>query len=74
MVDGQCCSDGMDDLVMRQSRRRHPGTYMFDLLRDLGLKPSGAFMPAQLPDDWEEELLDCRQLCHMRWVPTFDIC
>jgi hypothetical protein len=47
---------------------------MFDLLRDLGLKPSGAFMPAQLPDDWEEELLDCRQLCHMRWVPTFDIC
>jgi hypothetical protein len=70
---GECCPDGMHGLITRQARRRHPGTYMFDLLCDLGLKPSGAlFMPAFLPDDWEEELMDCRQLCHMSWVPTFD--
>ncbi len=65
MLDGSCFSDGMDDdLVMRQSRWRHPGSYMLDLLRDLGLKPYALFAPGGLP----AELRDCAQLCSRTWV------
>ncbi len=64
MLDGPCFSDEICDLVMRQSRRRHPGSYMLDLLRDLGLKPYALFAPAVLP----AELRDCAQLCSRTWV------
>jgi hypothetical protein len=67
--DGSCFSDGMDDDVgMRQARRLHPGSYMLDLLRDLGLKPTGINPALFGPVALAAELRDCRQLCPRMWV------
>jgi hypothetical protein len=67
--DGSCFSDGADDDVgMRQARRLHPRSYMLDLLRDLGLKPTGINPALFGPVALAAELRDCRQLCPRMWV------
>ena len=49
--------DPGDDVVVRRARRVHPGSYMIDLLRDLGLRPH-AFNPFNTPAagdlQWQE--------------------
>jgi hypothetical protein len=56
--DCSCFSYGLDDdLGMRQKRRRHPGSYMIDLLRDLGLQPTRQW-------EWAvEPLPTCLEAC-----------
>ena len=67
--EGSCFSDGMDDDVgMRQARRLHPGSYMLDLLRDLGLRPTGPNPALFGPVELTASLRDCRQLCPRTWV------
>jgi len=72
LCDCSCFSDGCDDdLGMRQSRRRYPGSYMIDLLRDLGMKPRDRPRQramCQLP----ASLANCKQLCVQVWCTARD--
>jgi hypothetical protein len=60
--------DMFNGVHMRQTRRKHPGAYMLDLLHDLGLKLTASnpalFTPVTLP----AEVFDCGQLCSLMWV------
>jgi len=72
IVDCSCFSDGMDDdQGMRQSRRNYPGSYMVDLLRRLGLRPTGnnpaLFGYINLP----AELGPSMQLCPRLWYDVY---
>jgi len=70
-VEGSCFSDGMDDDEFeRRSRHNHPGSYMLELLRKLGLAPTGNNLPDFLFGhlNLPAELHSCMSLCPRVWL------
>lgn len=66
-------SDGhYDDVGRREARHVHPGSYMLDLLRELGLRPHGFnpfnTAPVALPPHAQESRLQQMQVRYELWV------
>ncbi len=61
-----------DDVGRRQARQVHPGSYMLDLLRELGLRPHGFnpfnTAPVALPPHAQESRVQQMQVRYELWV------